>query len=1266
MGPGLVEGNSDKTQADSISSGVNGSDHKSPQPAVHPFFLGASKVKATAVKKGSLNSGQRKKGSEEKTKDDDSDTGKNASLKRKRKKRDDTTETLQTADKAPGPKSKNPPKAPGPAKKRGRPSKKTKDKETDDVLEVIDVGKTWKKTPSAANTATPDSPVVLHTSPPVSPSMAETAVDALPAASPDPTFAVEASVLGSTEGPVATGSVSTERAAAGEPGVAEGVVSMESTGADGDAAAGTPSRRSLRLSTRTKTAKSEKRAGSGGGGSLDGDSEDSFVAASEEGESSDDDVKLLETNEFFLNTEQKRRKREIVRKRQMEECARRNAEADAALRSAATELHPFLKERVVLVSSNPRKIDGETNKWQFVSNVAMLPGAFAHVPAPLGDNVTCPDLPLLPSRKVETGTNIGFACSSRFLPFSTRAVTSAYTLPSPHSQPRLTYLDDHTKGSVNQPVESPSLAILPAMETIIRENFEEFTRDEVTSRFETLLQALRENTASDRTNATWTDRYGPRLASQFCGNTRAVEAVATWLASWKQRSKKRKEFMRKRRQSSFLDDFEDEDMLCNAMVITGPPGCGKSAAIKACASQFEYSVLEINPSTKRSGAAFMAVFGEATLSHALTFAGADSTKTSTPSSTLTGVTGLSGHSLEKSGVKPSTPQASHSQPQAGLRQKRSTRPRKQQTAAAHDNDSSTEESAVDSGDDDFVPSKKRKKSRKVSARSSKKREGTEVISGGSPSKKAKTSRSSSNASAPDGGLKGQKTLAGMFGLSTKAKPAAKAGAACDNGTNGANDTEGAGPSRGEPAGKKGRKGKKVGAAEAAGRKRASTAVQEVSSKASPESPLRRSSRRKSAPPTATQGLASHFPTLGKSPSEKAAPCPHPIEVDSDTKQSLALGKPSAEKATLGKSPSEKAAPCPLPIEVDSDTPVVDRDEDEDGPGPLCGSPVEGEDRRDRGEDPHSDVEVVETVRAGSLPYPERALNDGNGEEEETRKRIRKADELTLIVLEEIDVLFDDERGFLSAVETILNRTKRPILITKNDPLPYIEGVEAHTLHTAFDKPARHHLSLYLQLVSLAEGVYVPRTDMLAFTDYYQCDIRRCLHQLQFLIQRHTARASPGGFDIIDMTSSPCSNPLSATKPAVVIDVTTPRCARAMNLSDAKPPSTTPHSVNTLDSSQDGLPEVATLNSTPATNAATVTGASASTGVDSQSGVPNGASSPPPSSAAAPEPEGRLSKGKQKRGAGSTKRVEDAEEREVREKERARVREAASREATAAA
>ncbi|XP_029997562.1 ATPase family AAA domain-containing protein 5 isoform X2 [Sphaeramia orbicularis] len=124
----------------------------------------------------------------------------------------------------------------------------------------------------------------------------------------------------------------------------------------------------------------------------------------------------------------------------------------------------------------------------------------------------------------------------------------------------------------------------------------------------------------------WTDKYQPQHSSEIIGNTASVKRLHSWLKEWKLRADKedrKKQKERKQEEGSIdsdwdcgEDDSQDgEDLLCNTILITGPTGVGKTAAVYACAQELGFKVFEVNASSQRSGRLILSQLKEATQSH---------------------------------------------------------------------------------------------------------------------------------------------------------------------------------------------------------------------------------------------------------------------------------------------------------------------------------------------------------------------------------------------------------------------------------------------------------------------------------------------------------------------------------------------------------------------------------------------------------------------------------------------------------------------------
>ncbi|KZT23217.1 DNA replication factor C, large subunit [Neolentinus lepideus HHB14362 ss-1] len=95
--------------------------------------------------------------------------------------------------------------------------------------------------------------------------------------------------------------------------------------------------------------------------------------------------------------------------------------------------------------------------------------------------------------------------------------------------------------------------------------------------------------AVDTSTQLWTVRYAPRTLREICGNKGQVEKLLQWLQDWPNNVK-----------SGFKKPGKTGMNVFRAVMVTGPPGIGKTTSAHLCAKLAGFTPIELNASDARS------------------------------------------------------------------------------------------------------------------------------------------------------------------------------------------------------------------------------------------------------------------------------------------------------------------------------------------------------------------------------------------------------------------------------------------------------------------------------------------------------------------------------------------------------------------------------------------------------------------------------------------------------------------------------------------
>ncbi|KAJ2770169.1 hypothetical protein IWQ56_002268, partial [Coemansia nantahalensis] len=122
----------------------------------------------------------------------------------------------------------------------------------------------------------------------------------------------------------------------------------------------------------------------------------------------------------------------------------------------------------------------------------------------------------------------------------------------------------------------------------------------------------------------------------------------------------------------------------------------------------------------------------------------------------------------------------------------------------------------------------------------------------------------------------------------------------------------------------------------------------------------------------------------------------------------------------------------------------------------------------------------------------------------------------LVLIEHVDILFEQDQRLWPALKQLALRSRRPIVLTCNDA-SCISWDAAH-FHAVlrFQRPGEHALVPYCFLLCLAEGAVVSPADLSRACREAGCDVNRVLSQLGFALRRAPLPSPAAGLRSADL------------------------------------------------------------------------------------------------------------------------------------------------------
>jgi len=119
------------------------------------------------------------------------------------------------------------------------------------------------------------------------------------------------------------------------------------------------------------------------------------------------------------------------------------------------------------------------------------------------------------------------------------------------------------------------------------------------------------------------------------------------------------------------------------------------------------------------------------------------------------------------------------------------------------------------------------------------------------------------------------------------------------------------------------------------------------------------------------------------------------------------------------------------------------------------------------------------------------------------------DKKTIILIEDAELTFDNDDGFISSIQQLINISKRPVILTTNDSsCQHLQKFIQHN-EIIYDSP-KNSVTKYLSLISIATANYqIDETEIEYLYSSNRYDLRKTINEIEFFIRSESASVNSG-------------------------------------------------------------------------------------------------------------------------------------------------------------